>query len=859
MKMIITILLAMMVALLNGAPVDRETAEKAAKNWLSDINEAGSYQTVSDYLLISDAVHIFNFNDGGFALIAADDASTPVLGYSADGRFKSGDERSNIDFWLGMYVKAVNEIRSEKLSNAETVIQWKKVLDNDVSPKNGKAVTPLLTSTWDQSPLYNNYCPLDGGSLSVVGCVATAMSQIMYYHKYPAVGKSSHSYIAPNPINMNLSVDYYLSRYDWDKMPNALSGGSTAEQIHEVAQISYHAGVAVEMMYSAIESGAYSEDVPYALETYFKYNLSASHVNRSAFTAQAWRTLLQGQLDAGLPVYYSGQGDGGGHAFVCDGYQDNDYYHFNWGWGGSSDGYYSIDNLNPGGYTFNDYQAVVKDIVPKTPEITFINPIPDIQTNESIYQINLNDHFSGTQITYSIDPKSELNGLQYSISDSILTLNRLSDGVSKIIVTCTTRNDNSFDEFYFRFGSSSLMAAFGNAYDFGKVSYMDAGTSTALNSMQNITFSTWVMLNSNNIEQGLASKSASSNTGWSIIIQGNNLLKFSAKTQDGITRRIYSLSALQPEIWYHLDFVYDGKDLMIYINGELDNIKTSYIASSPMLHDESATLKIGFSNGVYLDGIIDETVLWDQPISIDTIRNIMKFKPEITAESLVSYWPFTEGFYDYTEDMAGLHDGTFTSGDISYWTSSEAPVYFFAEKNVAISSMLLGDEDPSALYVITSAPVSGTAVLIDASTGAFDYTPATDFVGIVEFKYTITYGATTTPEKTALINIKEGDAIEETLGIAEGFELTGNYPNPFNPETTVSYTLDRDMNINLIVFDTEGKMVTALEKGLKKAGSHSVQWNGKDKNGRQMASGVYYFRLSSDTGGSKISKAMMLK
>ena len=132
-------------------------------------------------------------------------------------------------------------------------------------------------------------------------------------------------------------------------------------------------------------------------------------------------------------------------------------------------------------------------------------------------------------------------------------------------------------------------------------------------------------------------------------------------------------------------------------------------------------------------------------------------------------------------------------------------------------------------------------------------------MGIVEFKYTITYGSNTSPEKTAVINVKEGNAIEETSGIAEGFELKGNYPNPFNPETTVSYTLDRDMNISLTVFDTTGRMVTAIDRGFKKAGKYSVQWNGKDKNGRQMASGIYYFRLSSDSGGSKISKAMMLK
>ncbi len=858
MKKIFILLTTMIAVAVYSAPVGKDTAESAAKNWLSFRNPSGSYGNVSAYVNIGDAVHAFNFQDGGFALIAADDASIPVLGYSETGYFSNDEEKTNLNFWIGLYTKAVKEIREKKLSNEETLSEWDDLLKGTIEKKGTKAVAPLLTSTWNQSPIYNMYCPLDGGSLSVVGCVATAMSQIMYYHKYPATGKSSSSY---STLGQLLSVDYYLSRYNWDLMTDYISGGSSSEAKHEVAQISYHAGVSVEMMYGSDGSGAYSEDVPYALKTYFKYNNAVSHNYRSAYNATTWRAMLQDQLDNARPVYYSGQGPDGGHAFVCDGYQDSDYYHFNWGWGGSADGYYSIDNLNPGGMTFNDYQAVVKDIIPKTSDIVLNVPIPDIQTDENSYVIDLSEHFTSTLgdvITYTIDGTSNINGLTYTIEGSILTLNKIDPGVSNIIVTCSTRNDNNFDEFYIQFGSGSQMAAFGKAYDFSGKAYMDSGELTNLNSMEKITFSTWMKLNSVGIEQGIMSKSSSTNTGWYMIIQSNNLLKFSVKTQDGITRRIYSITPLEADKWYHIDAVFDGKDLFIYLNGELDNFKDTYTATSSILSDNAASFKLGISNGTYLNGILDETILWNNPIGLEEIRSLMKQRPDISY-SMELYWPFSEGFYDYTNDLVNSEVGTFISGDMSYWTDSEAPLIFFAEENSDLSSILVGDYDEAAVYTITSLPSSGSAVIDDSSTGSFTYSPSTDFTGQDEFMYTVTYGTVTTPEKTVIINVKEATGIENSSNISEGFELYGNYPNPFNPETAVSFSLDRDMNIILTVFDMTGRTVRKLAEGFTKAGSHSVLWDGKDDAGRSLSSGIYFFRLNSDTGSGKITKAMMLK
>ncbi len=854
MKFKLTLAILAMAGALFAAPVGRPDAEKAARNWLLSINPSGGYDKVSDHSELEKAVHIFNFDKGGFVLVAADDASFPILGYSADGYFSEDPEKPNVHFWTGMYIKGIREIRERQLSSDITSAEWKDILEGRIEKKDSKEVLPLLTTTWNQSPIYNMYCPMDGGSRSVVGCVATAMAQIMNYHKYPKTGKSSSSYTVP-VLNTYLSVDYYLSRYNYDLMPNYLTSGSSAEAKHEVAQLSYHAGVAVEMMYGADGSGAYSEDVPYALKTYFKYNNAVVHNYRSAYNATTWRTMLQGQLDAGRPIYYSGQGPDGGHAFVCDGYQNSDYYHFNWGWGGSADGYFSIDNLNPGGMTFNDWQAVVKDIIPKTADLILVEPIEDIQTTESTYQIDLSQHFSsvsGDVVNYAVDSKSQISGLQHSISGGILTFTKVADGVSRIIVTCTTRNDNNFEEFYFQFGSGALTAGFGKSYNFNSTAYLDAGNSTDMNSLQQISFSTWVKFNSVGKDQGIFSKAAGTNSGWYMIIQSNNLLKFSVKTKDGITRRIYSNAALTSGKWYHIDAVYDGKDLMIYIDGELDNIKTTYTARSDILSDADKNVFLGNSYGVLLDGILDETVIWDKAVSLEEIRIIMSSRPDpVSMPGIAAYWPINEGFFDKASDMTGINDGTFINNDLANWTESDAPLYFFTDKDSVLNSFLLGDEDDSRTFNISLQAVSGTAQITDSSAGAFSYTPSVGFTGIDQFKYAVIFGGNTTPSKTVIISVKEPSGIEDSDNQPVEFELFQNYPNPFNPVTQIRFALAKTNGIKLSVFNSAGQKVAELANGLKNAGYHTVDFDASALN-----SGVYYYSLEAD--GRGITKKMLL-
>jgi hypothetical protein len=194
---------------------------------------------------------------------------------------------------------------------------------------------PLLSTKWNQGQYYNASCPVDAEGTDghvPVGCVAVAMAQVMKYHNYPVTGTGSHSY--SHPVYGTLSANFGATTYNWASMPDSLSKYDS-----DVATLLYHVGVSVEMDYTPDQSGAYMSDAAYALETYFKYSNSLSYVWKSSYSTDEWTTILRTEIDNKRPILYSGHGTGG-HAFVCDGYSGSDYFHFNWGWGGSEDNYF---------------------------------------------------------------------------------------------------------------------------------------------------------------------------------------------------------------------------------------------------------------------------------------------------------------------------------------------------------------------------------------------------------------------------------------------------------------------------------------------------------------------------------------
>lgn len=317
--------------------------------------------------------------ESGFIIIAGDDASIPVLGYSISDNYTASPSPS-FQKWMEWYKQQIREIRDQNLE-ADSAInaQWEAYLNpiaNEPIPSI-QAVNPLMSTKWNQSPYYNAQCPYDNtySQRTVSGCVATAMAQIMKFWDYPSKGIGSHSY--SHSKYGTLSANFGGTTYNWASMPNTVNSSNTA-----VATLMYHCGVAVDMDYGVASqggSGAYviTDRSPkthcseYAFRNYFDYDAGMEGVERANYTQTTWINKMKAELDAGRPILYAGFGQGG-HCFVADGYNSSNYFHFNWGWGGLYDGYFSINSLNPGtggagagAGTYNNGQQAIFNLKPK--------------------------------------------------------------------------------------------------------------------------------------------------------------------------------------------------------------------------------------------------------------------------------------------------------------------------------------------------------------------------------------------------------------------------------------------------------------------------------------------------------------
>lgn len=338
-----------------AAPVDVATAQKAATNHLKmqhltekgePLHWAATYRDTEQ----NDCFYVFNVGNRGFVLVGADDRCTPILGFSPNGIWRSEQIPDNFAYLLESYRSSISEgIRNNIAPIPEHLEEWNALIHNDDSfyaKRGSKSVETLLSTTWSQGYGCNEYTPQWNGTHVVVGCVALAMAQIMHYHGYPTHGYGDHSYYAE--YYGQQSADFYNSTYDHTLMPDDFDYYDVSQdQIDATSLFCYHCGVAVNMHYEnpyyTEGSGAHTSDVPKGLR-YFGY-FRARRLMPLGGTEQGWHDVLRPQLDAHLPIYMSGV-DGGGHAFVCDGYNSNtNRYHFNYGWGGWCDGDYTLQTM----------------------------------------------------------------------------------------------------------------------------------------------------------------------------------------------------------------------------------------------------------------------------------------------------------------------------------------------------------------------------------------------------------------------------------------------------------------------------------------------------------------------------------
>jgi hypothetical protein len=417
------------------------------------------------YYVLNDTVN------NSFVIVAADKRSWPVLAYSYDGTYNSVNQPPAFKEWMEERKKEIISIKRKNLqSDGKTIRQWEILSSESIlNAESATSVEPLLQTKWNQGCYYNASCPVDiAGPCDhvVTGCVATSMAQIMKYWNYPATGTGSHTYSQSG--YGSLTADFNATTYQWSQMPNNVTSQNDA-----VATLMFHCGVSVDMEYGPNSSGAYL--LQSALVDYFKYSPNARYVNRGDMTEGEWSDLLKTELNANRPIWYRGDGPGGGHAFVCDGYQNTDYFHFNWGWGGYEDGYYYLESMD-----YNTNQAAIIEISPA-----------DLPDGFNGYFLNANTLSLGAYgQADSVKILSSVNWSAFS-SQSWLTLSQGTGvpGTTSLILTASENNTGSI-----RFAEVIISAIGFNSqtikiYQPSKVQITPGGLANALAGVLNSTTS----------------------------------------------------------------------------------------------------------------------------------------------------------------------------------------------------------------------------------------------------------------------------------------------------------------------------------------------------------------------------------
>ena len=351
-------------------------------------------------------LYVFNADmNGGYVVVSNDDLSVPILGYSDSGNIDPENMPENMRAWLQGYAEEIAFIRGTRYevrgtANAPAATSTIKT-----------SIAPLIQTHWNQSAPYNNLTPLwDGSSHSATGCVATAMAQAMYFTEMRVrsttttttteipgyTSKQLNKYIDPIPVGTEIN---------WSNMQLTYpSTGTDAEKEaadEAIAQLMYYCGVSVGMNYYQ-QSGANSNAIVPALKNYFGYNTTTQQAIRSDYTYGDWINLIYFELSQGRPVLYGGQSNGGGHAFICDGYDMEDYFHINWGWGGQSDGCFKLSVLNPqeqgiGGSSSTDGYHYGQVAIIGIQKLEESGEMSDIQKNTGFV-------LSCTKVTFSENP-----------------------------------------------------------------------------------------------------------------------------------------------------------------------------------------------------------------------------------------------------------------------------------------------------------------------------------------------------------------------------------------------------------------------------------------------------------------------
>lgn len=282
------------------------------------------------------SAYIFSPTEGkGYTILSANSLAVPVIGYSDSGTIDVNNLPPSLKWWLDEQARKVEYVESKGFG-VESVKAY--------APEDMSAIPVLMKTKWDQSAPYDRETPEFNGVHAPTGCVATSFAQVMNYFKYPEKGEGSIRYVDSYGRSRTMKFN---RNFQWDLMLDEYTGDYTDEQADAVAYLMKSCGYSVQMGYGRDASGAVSFRLANAATTYFKYDKGTYYTERQFYSLDQWTHMIYDNIKNVGPVIYDGRSIDGGHSFVCDGYDGNGYFHFNWGWGGLSDGYYVLDSLNP--------------------------------------------------------------------------------------------------------------------------------------------------------------------------------------------------------------------------------------------------------------------------------------------------------------------------------------------------------------------------------------------------------------------------------------------------------------------------------------------------------------------------------
>lgn len=397
-------------------PVDSEQAKQLGLLFMKNSVSLRSCQLDLAYAATTEqgpAFYVFSVQPKGFVIVSADDRMRPILGYSTESNFSPDHVEAGLltffDNYKAGYCQMVanNDVRSEQAVDDWTRLsKTGKINDSRIT----RAVPPLCASIWNQTDLYNDMAPEDPSSVfsghCKSGCVANAMSQLMRYWEWPRQGQGSHSYYASSYYGDYgyQYANFGEATYRFELMPDFLDFASPQAEVDATALLEYHAGVGVDMGYGANASGAYSSDVPSALMDYFRY----SDDMQLRYKGGQWEDDLRTNLDAGMPFYYASSGPDGGHAYILDGYDDNNMFHLNWGWAGFDNGYYAIDAFYLTYYSFPWSHEALFNVHPSAVYYNAPKAVENLQTAD-LGSMQVSVTFNPVYYTRNDIPLSQLD------------------------------------------------------------------------------------------------------------------------------------------------------------------------------------------------------------------------------------------------------------------------------------------------------------------------------------------------------------------------------------------------------------------------------------------------------------------